>query len=351
VLRFIAVPTNSIRIFCVSGQRRTIFISCGQYARNEILLGEAAARLVEELTPFRAHFAQTQSSLEGVTNHILRQLNESVGLIVILHPRGQVARVGSSIVRASVWIEQEIAIAAFMNQVLQRGLRVKAYIHESIGLEGLREQVLLNPTRFSTDQEVLDDLRGILSQWAAEISVRSQPRSISEDLGELASCGQSVLVKPAIPTYKSRFDSYVVSKVDARTVKLKNEGSAVLCDVPIDRIKIIWRGDNDRPELQLDGRLQWLTLQGVWKFFSESPKSQHEKEFGFAKTTTASDPVVIRICDELKSRGYQVDRFVPHDMRSRVGHGWEVVYDADGGCFEYEGQDKRILGALYGTQV
>jgi hypothetical protein len=252
-------------------------------------------------------------------------------------------------VRASVWIEQEIAIAAFMNQILQRGLRVKAYIHESIGLEGLREQVLLNPTRFSKNQEVLNDLRGILPRWALEISATSQPRDVLGNLEDLSSRGQSILVTPAIPRSKSQFDSYVISKVNARTVNLRNEGSGTFCDVPFDRVTIIWRGDNDRPQLNLNGRLQWLTLQQVWKFFPEFPKSQHEKEFGFGKLTTASDPVVSRIYEELKSRGYQLARLIPHDMRSRISNGWEVVYDADGSYFEYEGRDKRILGAYYAT--
>jgi hypothetical protein len=313
-------------------------------------LGETTARLVEELTPYRAHFAPNQSSLEGVTNHILRALSESVGLIAILHPRGQVERAdGTKIDRASVWVEQEIAIAAFMNQVLQRGIKVRAYTHESIGREGLREQLLLNPKVFSQDQQVLDDLREILPHWAAEISVQAQPRSIAEEMAELASSGRQILVTPALPASKSAFDSYVVVEVNDKTVRLKNTSSNQPVTVPLGRlIEILWRGDDDKPELNVNGRLQWVTLQGEWKFFPDRPEERDAKEFGFGKPTSPSDRVVNEVCRELQSRGYQLARFSPQQLRMRRNHGWEVVYDVDGRYFQYQGPDKRILAAWHG---
>jgi len=49
-------------------------------------------------------------------------LYESVGLIVIIHHRGKIE--GCNTIRASVWIEQEVAIATLMEQVLGRPLYV-----------------------------------------------------------------------------------------------------------------------------------------------------------------------------------------------------------------------------------
>ena len=143
-----------------------VFISCGQVTERERNLGTAVAGLVRELTPYEPYFAENQSSLEALTRNVLEALNHSVGLIAIMHPRGLVKFNGSDeCTRASVWIEQEIAIAAFMVQVLGRPLRVAAYIHKDIAREGMRMELQLNPVQFRRDDEVLAHLRQILPTW------------------------------------------------------------------------------------------------------------------------------------------------------------------------------------------
>lgn len=143
-----------------------VFISCGQVTERERSLGMAAAELVCELTPYEPYFAENQSSLEAVTKNILEALNHSVGLIAIMHPRGSLTFAGRDLrTRASVWIEQEIAIAAFMVQVLGRPLRVAAYIHKDIAREGMRAELQLNPVGFRKDEEVIAHLRQILPTW------------------------------------------------------------------------------------------------------------------------------------------------------------------------------------------
>jgi hypothetical protein len=68
-------------------------------------------------------------------------------------------------IRASVWIEQEIAIAAYITQILKRPLKIAPYIHRDVRREGLREQLLLNAVPFTADSEVLDQLRAVLPSW------------------------------------------------------------------------------------------------------------------------------------------------------------------------------------------
>ena len=70
-------------------QKRIIFISCGQYSEAEKNLGMQTADLVRQLTPYQPYFAQNQTSLEGLTNHIFKALNDASGLIAIMHTRGQ----------------------------------------------------------------------------------------------------------------------------------------------------------------------------------------------------------------------------------------------------------------------
>jgi hypothetical protein len=65
--------------------------------------------------------------------------------LVSMHHRGEVkSLVGPPFQRASVWIEQEIAIAAYRVQILKDVIPVQLYIQAGIPLEGLRDKILLN---------------------------------------------------------------------------------------------------------------------------------------------------------------------------------------------------------------
>ena len=147
-------------------EKPIIFISCGQSHPDETELGREVCALVKKHTPCDAYFAQNQSDLAGLEAHILDNLNRCAGLIAIMHPRGEVILPnGSKIARASVWIEQEIAIAAFLNNQMKRSLRIAAYVHKDVALEGLRQFIILNPKKFESSEDILNDLPSTLSSW------------------------------------------------------------------------------------------------------------------------------------------------------------------------------------------
>lgn len=148
-----------------SDTKPLVFISCGQFTEEEKHLGNQVVALVSELTPFKPYFAEEQSSLEGLTKHVFGALNRSIGFIGIMHHRGTVSTPAGSRIRASVWIEQEIAIAAFLRETLGRNIYVAAYMQQGISLEGVREKLLLNAKTFTTDESVLGDLRRVLPLW------------------------------------------------------------------------------------------------------------------------------------------------------------------------------------------
>ena len=81
-----------------------------------------------------------------------------------MHRRGDVPGPdGESRTRGSVWVEQEIAIAAFMQHVLNRSIPVLFYKQAGVGIEGIRSVLLMNPrVEFTDDAQVLDDLRSAL---------------------------------------------------------------------------------------------------------------------------------------------------------------------------------------------
>jgi len=155
-------------------QRKTVFISCGQYTDEEKELGKRVSDLVTKTTPFEGYFAQAQTTLETLSENILRRLHESVGLIVIMHHRGRIE--GRNTIRASVWIEQEVAIATLMQQVLGRSLHVALFIQKGIALEGIRQQIQLNAVEFTSSDEVIARLREILPTWKESLYIADEER-------------------------------------------------------------------------------------------------------------------------------------------------------------------------------
>lgn len=153
------------KLLCMPEQRRTVFISCGQFTEEERELGDKVRALVDDSTPFQGYFAQNQISLKALSENVLSRLYESVGLIVIMHYRGTVQTLDHKLTRASVWIEQEIAIAALMEQVLHRPLHVALFIQRGIEIEGIRKQLHLNPIEFTRGEEVIARLHQILPDW------------------------------------------------------------------------------------------------------------------------------------------------------------------------------------------
>jgi len=155
-------------------QRKTIFVSCGQYTDEEKELGKRVCDLVTKSTIFEGYFAQNQTTLKTLSENVLRRLYESVGLIVIMHNRGKIE--GRDVIRASVWIEQEIAMATLMEQVLGRPLHVALFIQRGIAIEGIRQQIQLNPIEFTSNDEVISRLREILPNWTKPLYVSDEER-------------------------------------------------------------------------------------------------------------------------------------------------------------------------------
>jgi hypothetical protein len=153
-----------------ASKRGIIFVSCGQLDPSEIRLGDEVCDLIREITPHDPYFAKQQTNLEDLTKNILGNLDRAVGLIAIMHPRGVVTYTDAkgtvhSHTRSSIWIEQEIAIATFITQIIKRPIEIAAFLHSDIQLEGMREKLLLNPQIFKTNSEVVEHLRPKLENW------------------------------------------------------------------------------------------------------------------------------------------------------------------------------------------
>jgi hypothetical protein len=139
-------------------QKRLLFISCGQYTPEEIQLGEKLAAMVREHTDCEGYFAQNQNSFANLSTHIFRALEHCSGFVGVMHHRGVVETLGGhKHTRGSIWIEQEIAIAAFLTATRDRDISVLLYMQRGIKREGVREQLKLNPIEFESEADVLAD--------------------------------------------------------------------------------------------------------------------------------------------------------------------------------------------------
>jgi hypothetical protein len=75
--------------------------------------------------------------------------------------------------------------------------------------------------------------------------------------------------------------------------------------------------------LELNGRLQWLSLSRSWRCLPEKPQSAEERQWGFSRAATPEDPIIA----QLQQRG-QNTRFASLDNLPRyMLQGYQVVYD------------------------
>lgn len=129
--------------------------------------------MVKNVTGLEAFFAENVQNLAGLDASILTALHDCAAFIVVLHARGTIERPdGRPLVRASVWIEQEIAIATYIQRIEKRELRIIAFKHVSVGLEGLRSLLQVNPIEFTDESEVLAALQKRLSPLAKSLKQR-----------------------------------------------------------------------------------------------------------------------------------------------------------------------------------
>ena len=164
----------------------TVFISCGQFTEAEKRLGRQIAQMVKTVAGLEPFFAEDVQDLNGLDDNILKALRDCAGVIVVLHPRGKIERPDkTTVTRASVWIEQEIAIATYIQRVEKRELRIAAFQHRDVDREGLREFLHLNPATFTDESEVLVALSEQLAGWRSvstdvRLELRSEPLRVQD---------------------------------------------------------------------------------------------------------------------------------------------------------------------------
>ena len=132
-----------------------VFISCGQRNKREKDIGLACKNYLKS-KGFVAYFAEEVHSLEALTENIFRHLRNSEYFIFIDFKRDELP---NEKFRGSVFVNQEIAVAAFL-EIETVGFHEKGIIRE-----GVIEHLIANPVYFSSKGEFIKKLEEETKEW------------------------------------------------------------------------------------------------------------------------------------------------------------------------------------------
>lgn len=127
-------------------------------------------------------------------------------------------------------------------------------------------------------------------------------------------------MSPLIPEISDNI--FWVKQVQAQTVIFERRSSKQTLGVPLQRVsEILEQGNDELPEVAINGRLQWLTIKREWKFFPVAPADargvpRDENFYTFAPRLQAAGK---------QPYSQRIDSPLPH-----VGETHEVFYDENG---------------------
>lgn len=250
--------------------RPLIFISCGQFSEHERSLGKRLAELIEGFTPYAPFFAQNENSFEALSRNIITALHRMSGMVFVMHKRGRVETPHGSHDRGSVWIEQEIAIAASLRQLRNSELAVAGYIEDGIRREGLRDLLHLNTVPFTNDSQVIEHFEQQLR--SGQFLVHPQPHEPSGPVPLLR------LAARMVGPDEGRRIGLVESNATRLLVEITNAGGAPAEDVVLSYEGLSTAVPEDRIGPLGPGEIiRWATYLPTYRFDSAAKGSVPER--------------------------------------------------------------------------
>jgi predicted nucleotidyltransferase len=159
---------------------------------------------------------------------------------------------------------------------------------------------------------------------------KARPPSILDRLQSMATARARVRVAPLTPP--NQLDEFQIVETDSErnAAVLRKASSSQQVYVPISQISDVRYVGTGRAEiLQLDGRLQWLTLAEEWAYFPETPNDS----WGISKNSGDNDTRVAEIAAQVRSKGHQVGWANENRVNTTYGSEREIIYDSDGRYF------------------
>jgi len=130
-------------------------------------------------------------------------------------------------------------------------------------------------------------------------------------------------ILPMVPD--CQYNSFRVKNVESGVVTFEKDSNRQTFTVPAQRIEdLLGAAPQQPPTVILDGRLQWITLPEIWRFFPEKPMPNDTLGLGFGKERPRSDP---GLTPQLQS---MCAWSLPANIAARLREGYSVFYDEDG---------------------
>jgi hypothetical protein len=143
---------------------------------------------------------------------------------------------------------------------------------------------------------------------------------------------------PLIPARKH--DLFTVVDIQPATVTLEKSSSDRRVHVPAERIESVMNyGPSEAPVVVLNGRLQWLTLPGAWRFFHEKPPADDPLRIGLPKQSGAG-PSFDEVLSQIQRTGCSASWANTDLLPGKLNSGAEVFYDANG---FYLSRERQVL--------
>jgi hypothetical protein len=214
----------------------------------------------------------------------------------------------------------------FAKDVQSRDLEAAQLIHSA----NVKYDTFVNSTELreklqrSLGQHLLTLIRGDAQQSFGTGDRGTQLRAYARN-------HTAVRVLPMIP--ECQYNSFHLKSVDPGVVTLEKDSNRQTLTVPSQRIEDVLAGGVDEiPTVVLNGRLQWITVPEIWRFFPEKPLPNDTAGLGFGKERPRNDPgVPPHIAPHC---GWSL----PHNIAARLREGSAVFYDEDGRYLAAAGQ-------------
>lgn len=150
--------------------KKRIFISCGQRTAEEKLFGQKIQTLINQY--MEGFFAEYAHDAADLNTAVFRELQNCDGFVAVMQKRGAVQDLNSPVhYRASVWIQQEIAILHYRSFLIGKTIPMRLYLEMGILPEGLTKYSMINPIPFKETQTILEDL----GEWLHGPTFREPP--------------------------------------------------------------------------------------------------------------------------------------------------------------------------------
>lgn len=151
--------------------KKRIFISCGQITEDEKRFGKELRKLLDK-NDMVGFFADEAHEPADLYTYLFRELQHCNGYIAVLQNRGEVRFDDfDPIHRASVWIQQEIAVVFYRCFLLGRSIPMRIYMERGLRHEGFITVSIINPIQFDDKETVFKDL----SKWLKGPTFEEQP--------------------------------------------------------------------------------------------------------------------------------------------------------------------------------